>query len=162
ELSDSAQAQYSASKLAGYYRQAQQAATVTAIDPGDADGPKDVNGTSVVDVEVGVTTNLFGKLQGTLRPPLDGATTPPNPGLTSPGLRTGERVGRRLPLGRRAPIMAKHHVPLAEGPTDNRSSPLGSDAIDVAGDTGLPDNEQQARLQRIGYPTNQSTGVSGL
>jgi len=162
ELSDSAQAQYSASDLATAYRQAQQAATASAIDPGDADGPKSVNGTDVVDVEVGVRTNLFGKVDGTVRLPLDGGKMAWNPGLTFPGLRNGERVGRRLTLGRRAPIMAKHGVALSQGPTDNRSSPLGSDAIDVAGETGLPDNEEQARLQRSGYPTNESTGVSGL
>jgi penicillin-binding protein A len=162
ELSDSSQAQYAASDLASAYRQAQAAATVTAIDPGDADGPKSVNGTDVVDVQVGVRTNLFGKVDGTLRLPLDGGKVAWNPSLTFPGLRNGERVGRRLTLGRRAPIMAKHGVALAQGATDNRSSPLGSDAIDVAGETGLPDNEQQARLQHAGYPTNQSTGVSGL
>jgi cell division protein FtsI/penicillin-binding protein 2 len=162
ELSDSAQARYSPRALASAYRQAQQAATATAIDPGSADGPKNVNGTDVVDVQVGVATNLFGKVDGTLRLPLDGGKVAWNPSLTFPGLRNGERVGRRLTLGHRAAILAKHNVPLAVGPTDNRRSPLGSDAIDVAGETGLPDNEQQARLQRTGYPTNQSTGVSGL
>jgi peptidoglycan glycosyltransferase len=162
ELSDSAQAQYSASDLASAYGQAQAAATATAIDPGDADGPKSVNGTDVVDVDVGVTTNLFGDVDGTLRLPLDGGKVAWNPYLTFPGLAPGERVGRRLTLGRRAPIMAKHGVALATGPTSNRSSPLGSDAIDVAGETGLPDSERQAQLQRAGYPTNQATGVSGL
>jgi cell division protein FtsI/penicillin-binding protein 2 len=162
ELSDSAQARYSPRELASAYRQAQQTATATAIDPGGADGPKNVNGTDVVDIQVGVTTNLFGKVEGTLRLPLDGGKVAWNPSLTFPGLRNGERVGRRLTLSRRAAILAKHNVPLAVGPTDNRRSPLGSDAIDVAGETGLPDNEQQARLQRTGYPTNQSTGVSGL
>jgi cell division protein FtsI/penicillin-binding protein 2 len=162
ELSDSAQAQYSASDLASAYRQAQEAATATAIDPGDADGPKSVNGTDVVDVDVGVRTNLFGEVDGTLRLPLDGGKVAWNPSLTFPGLHNGERVGRRLTLGRRAPILAKHGVTLAAGPTDDRSSPLGSDAIDVAGETGLPDAEQQARLQQTGYPADQSTGVSGL
>jgi peptidoglycan glycosyltransferase len=162
ELSDSAQARYSASELATAYRQAQEAATATAIDPGDVDGPKSVNGTDVVDVEVGIDTNLFGEVDGTVRLPLDGGKVAWNPSLTFPGLRNGEQVGRRLTLGRRASIMAKHNVPLAEGSSDNRNSPLGSDAIDVAGETGLPDNEQQAKLQRAGYPTSQSTGVSGL
>jgi cell division protein FtsI/penicillin-binding protein 2 len=162
ELSDSAQAQYSVSELATAYRQAQEASTATAIDPGDADGPKSVNGTDVVDVEVGVRTNLFGKVDGTLRLPLDGGKVAWDPHLTFPGLQNGERVGRRLAVGRRARIMAKHGVALAEGPTDDRSSPLGSDAIDVAGETGLPDADQQAKLQRAGYPTNQSTGVTGL
>jgi len=162
ELSDSAQGQYSAADLAGAYREAQGSSTATAIDPGDADGPKSVNGTDVVDVEVGVRTRLFGKVEGVVRLPLDGGKVAWAPHLTFPSLRPGERVGRRLELGRRAPIMAKHRVPLAEGPVDDRSSPLGSDAIDVAGQTGAPDGEQRARLERAGYPTSESTGISGL
>jgi cell division protein FtsI/penicillin-binding protein 2 len=162
ELSDSAQAQYSAADLASAYAQAQEAATASAIDPGDTDGPKSVNGTDVVDVAVGLRTNLFGEVDGTLQLPLDGGKVAWDPSLTFPGLQKGERVGRRLSLGRRAPILAKHNVALAEGSSDDRSSPLGSDAIDVAGETGLADAEQQAKLERAGYPTNDSTGVSGL
>jgi penicillin-binding protein A len=162
ELSDSARSQYSAAELASAYREAQQVATATAIDPGDADGPKTVNGTRVVDVQVGVRTRLFGKVDGVLRLPLDGGKVAWAPHLTFPSLVPGEQVGRRLELGRRAPIMAKHHVALATGPVDNRSHPLGSDAIDVAGETGAADSEQEAKLQRAGYPTNESTGISGL
>ena len=162
ELSDSARAQYSAAELASAYRDAQEAATATAIDPGDADGPKSVDGTDVVDVQVGVRTRLFGDVDGVLRLPLDGGKVAWAPHLTFPDLSPGERVGRRLDLGRRAPILAKHHVPLATGPVDGRSSPLGSDAIDVAGETGAPDAEEQAKLRRAGYPTNESSGISGL
>lgn len=161
-LSDSAQQQYSVSELAAAYQDAQQASTASAIDPGDADGPKSVNGTEVVDVEVGVRTNLFGVVEGTLRLPLDGEAIAWDPSLTFPGLQRDERVGRRLTLGRRAPIMAKHGVALAQGPTATRSSPLGSDAVDVAGETGAPDGELQAKLQRAGYPTNDETGLTGL
>ena len=162
ELSESAQAQYSAAELQSAYRDAQGASTATAIDPGSADGPKSVHGTDVVDVEVGVRTRLFGKVDGFLRLPLDGGKIAWDPHLTFPGLATGERVGRRLDVGRRAPILARHSVPLATGPSDDRSSPLGSDAIDIAGETGAPDAAEQARLEKAGYPTNKDTGVSGL
>jgi peptidoglycan glycosyltransferase len=162
ELSDSSQAQYSAADLQSAYADAQEASTATSIDPGDADGPKSVNGNDVVDVDMGVGTRLFGKVDGVLRLPLDGGKVAWNPSLTFPGLANGERVGRRLTLGRRAPIMARHGVPLATGPADSRSSPLGSDAIDVAGNTGAPDPDEQAKLEKAGYPTNESTGISGL
>ncbi len=162
ELSDSAQAQYTAAELASAYRSAQDVATATAIDPGDADGPKSVNGTDVVDVDVAVRTRLFGRVDGVVRLPLDGGKVAWARNLTFPNLQPGEQVGRRLDLGRRAPIMAKHGVALATGSVDDRSSPLGSDAIDVAGETGAPDAEEQTRLQSAGYPTNQSTGISGL
>ncbi|MGA9372829.1 MAG: penicillin-binding transpeptidase domain-containing protein [Solirubrobacterales bacterium] len=162
ELSDSSQAQYSAADLRSAYTQAQETSTATAIDPGGADGPKSVNGTEVVDVGVGVGTRLFGKVDGIVRLPLDGGKVAWNPSLTFPGLATNERVGRLLSVGKRAPILAKHGVALATGPTDNRKSPLGGAAIDVAGETGAPDSEEQAKLQKAGYPTNQNTGVSGL
>jgi penicillin-binding protein A len=162
ELSGSAQAQYSPKDLEKAYRTAQEAATATAIDPGDADEPKSVSGTDIVDVQVGIQTNLFGKLGGVLRLPLDGGKVAWAPHLVFPNLLPGETVGRRLTLGHRAPIMAKHGVPLATGQTVRRSSPLGSDAIDVAGETGAPDADQQAKLEHAGYPTNQDTGISGL
>jgi penicillin-binding protein A len=162
ELSDAAQGQYSAADLQSAYADAQEAATATSIDPGSADGPKSVNGTDVVDVGVGVGTRLFGEVDGVLRLPLDGGKVAWNPSLTFPGLATGERVGRRLEVGKRAAIMARHGVPLATGSVDDRSSPLGTDAIDVAGQTGAPDPEEQAKLEKAGYPSNKSTGVSGL
>ena len=81
-------------------------------------------------------TRLFGKVDGVLRLPLDGGKVAWAPYLTFPNLQPGEQVGRRLELGRRAPIMAKHHIALATGPVDSRSHPLGSDAIDVAGRNG--------------------------
>jgi cell division protein FtsI/penicillin-binding protein 2 len=162
ELSDSAQAQYSAADLQSAYLAAQEASTATSIDPGDADGPKSVSGTNVVDVSVGVGTRLFGKVDGIVRLPLDGGKVAWNPSLTFPGLATDERVGRRLAVGKRAAIMARHGVPLATGPVDDRSSPLGTDAIDVAGSTGTPDPEEQAKLEKAGYPSNESTGISGL
>jgi penicillin-binding protein A len=162
ELSDSAQAQYSAADLQSAYGDAQDASTATSIDPGDADAPKSVNGTDVIDVHVGVGTRLFGKVDGTLRLPLDSGKVAWNPSLTFPGLASGERVGRRLTLGKRAPILAKHGVALATGATDDRTSSLGGSAIDVAGETGAPDPDQQAKLQKAGYPSNENTGVSGL
>ena len=47
------------------------------------------------------------------------------------------------------------------GPTTG-TSPLGTDAIDVAGEYWRPDPEEQAKLEKAGYPSNQDTGVSGL
>ena len=112
ELSDSAQAQYSAADLQSAYAEAQEASTATTIDPGSADGPKSVNGTNVVDVGVGVGSRLFGKVDGVLRTcHLDGGKVAWNPSLEpSLGLVTGERVGRRLTVGRRAAILARHGV----------------------------------------------------
>jgi peptidoglycan glycosyltransferase len=162
ELSASAQQKHPVSELASGYLEAQEASTATAIDPGDADEPTSVDGTDIVDVDVGITTRLFGKVRGTLRLPLDDGKIAWAPYLTFPGLQTGERVGRRLTLPRRASILAKDGTPLAQGPVGNRTSPLGSDAVDVAGVTGTADGELKAKVEREGYPGDQETGVSGL
>src|SRR5262249_32566847 len=152
----------SAADLKSAYEEAQEASTATAIDPGSADPPKTVNGTSVVDVNVGVRTNLFGKVEGKLELPLDNGKVNWDPHLTFPDLLEGERVGRKLTLPQRASIVAKNGAALASGPTDHRSSPLGSDAIDVAGETGTPDAELKPKVEQQGYPGDQETGVSGL
>ena len=160
--SPSAQEKYGVNDLASQYLEAQQASTAVAIAPGDADEPTSANGTDIVDVDIGIRTMLFGRVDGTLRLPLDGEKIAWEPHLTFPNLQSGERVGRRLTLPRRASILAKNGTPLARGPVGNRTSPLGSDAVDVAGETGVPDAELRAKIEREGYPADQEAGVSGL
>lgn len=162
ELSPSAQENYGVNDLASQYLEAQQASTAVAIDPGDADEPTSADGTDIVDVDIGIRTRLFGGVDGTLRLPLDGENVAWEPHLTFPNLQPGERVGRRLTLPRRASILAKNGTPLARGPVGNRTSPLGSDAVDVAGETGVPNAQLRAKIEREGYPADQETGVSGL
>jgi peptidoglycan glycosyltransferase len=163
ELSGSAQSRYKVEELASAYREAQLASTATAIDPGDAEGPKDVNGTEVVEIEVGIRTEMFGQLGGIVSLPLEDGKVAWAPHLTFPGLNQGERVGRRLTLPDRAPILAKDGTPLATGQGASRRSPkLGSAAIDVTGEIGSADSERQAQLERQGYPGGQNTGISGL
>jgi cell division protein FtsI/penicillin-binding protein 2 len=162
ELSPSAQEKYGVNDLASQYLEAQQASTAVAIAPGDADEPTSANGTDIVDVDIGIRTRLFGRVDGTLRLPLDGEKIAWEPHLTFANLQSGERVGRRLTLPRRASILAKNGTPLARGPVGNRTSPLGSDAVDVAGETGVPDAELRAKIEREGYPADQEAGVSGL
>jgi cell division protein FtsI/penicillin-binding protein 2 len=163
ELSDEARERYPAQALASAYQEAQTASTATAIDPGEADGPKDENGTEVVEAEVDVRTELFGQVEGTLRLPLEDGKVAWAPHLTFPGLAQGERVGRRLTLPKRAPIIARDGTPLATGNGASRRSPrLGSEAIDVTGEVGAPDSELEAELTKQGYPSDQPVGISGL
>jgi Penicillin binding protein transpeptidase domain/NTF2-like N-terminal transpeptidase domain/Penicillin-binding Protein dimerisation domain len=163
ELSDSAQERYSVEELASAYQEAQVASTATAIDPGGADGPKDEDGTEVVDVEVGIRTTLFGRIDGTLRLPVDDGKVAWAPHLVFPGLAEGERLGRRLTLPHRASILARDGTPLAVGDGASRESPrLGSEAIDVTGEVGAPDSELQAEIEAQGYPGDQEAGISGL
>ena len=163
ELSSSAQSRYRVEQLASAYQEAQLASTANAIDPGGADGPKDEDGTEVVEVEVGIRTALFGQIDGTVSLPLEDGKIAWAPHLTFPDLAEGERVGRRLSLPGRAPILAKNGTPLAQGQGLSRGSPrLGSAAIDITGELGSADSELQARLEKQGYPGDQNTGISGL
>jgi penicillin-binding protein A len=162
ELSPSAQEKYDANDLASQYLEAQEASTAVAIAPGDAEEATSIDGTDVVEVDVGIRTRLFGRVDGPLRLPLDGEKIAWEPHLTFPSLQAGERVGRRLTLPRRASILAKNDIPLARGRVGNRTSPLGSDAVDVAGETGTPDAELSAKIEKQGYPPAKETGISGL
>jgi cell division protein FtsI/penicillin-binding protein 2 len=158
ELTDSAQQQYPLAAFTAAYREAQDAATATAIDPGDTSGPD--NG--VVGVKMGIRTHIFGEVEGDLKLPFEDKRIAWDPSLTFPSLAEGERVGRRLTLGDRAAILAKDGTPLAEGQGANRSSPLGSAAIDVAGQVGIPPSDLKAQVEESGYPADQDTGISGL
>jgi penicillin-binding protein A len=162
ELSPSAQEKYDANDLASRYLEAQEASTAVAIASGDAEEATSIDGTDVVEVDVGIRTRLFGRVDGTLLLPLDAEKIAWEPHLTFPNLQPGERVGRRLTLPRRASILAKNGIPLARGPVGNRRSPLGSDAVDVAGETGTPDAELSAKIEKQGYPPAKETGISGL
>jgi penicillin-binding protein A len=163
ELTSEAQSRFKVEQLASAYQEAQLASTAAAIDPGGADGPKDRDGTEVVEVEVGIRTALFGRIDGIVALPVEDEKVAWAPHLTFPGLAEGERVGRRLTLPNRAPILAKDGTPLATGQGLSRRSPrLGSAAIDVTGEVGAADSERQAELEKQGYPGDQNTGISGL
>ncbi len=156
ELSEGAQERYPLQQFTAAYREAQQASTASAIDPGDASGPED----EVVEMEVEIETAIFGVVEGSLQLPFDDGKLAWAPHLTFPNLAEGERVGRRLTLGDRAAIVAKDGTPLAEGP--NRSSPLGSAAIDVTGSVETAPSELRPQVEQSGYPGDQETGVNGL
>lgn len=162
QLSASSAAKFPEQDFAGAYVTTQRTATATAIDPGKVSGPSEVNGETVVTAEVKVRTSIFGLIDGTLQLPFDGEKIAWEPHLTFPNLNPGERLGRRLELDARAAILAKDGTPLASGQGASRSSPLGTDAVDVVGEIGEPSVDQQGELQSEGYPTDVEVGVSGL
>ena len=158
ELAPESQEQYPLDEFTQAYEDAQSASTATAIDPGEASGPD--NG--VIAMEVGVRTVVFDRIDETMDIPFSDQKIVWTPHLTFPGLEEGERVGRRLTLGNRAAILAVGKTPLAEGQGAARTSDLGSDAIDVAGEVGTPDDELRPEVEASGYPGDQDTGISGL
>jgi peptidoglycan glycosyltransferase len=157
KLSGDAQSKYPFETLASDYLNAQQTATATAIDPGSVDGPS--NG--IVKAHLKIRTRIFGVVEGEMDFPVKDGKISWEPSLAFPGLQSGEVLGRRLTLGPRAPILAADGTPLAEGQGDQRTSPIGDDAIDVTGETGKPDAHQAAELDSEGYPSDTDIGVSG-
>lgn len=144
------------------HRNAQRVATVVKL---TADEPEDEHGSDgvmVVPVQLHVVTRAFGKIDG----PVD--LTYAEDGIdwsahfVFPGLKEGEELTSRIELPPRASILTRDGVPLAEGPAELRSSPLGSAALDVAGTVGAPDEDAERRLVEMGLPTGTPVGLSGL
>lgn len=158
QLTKDSAAQYPLNELASAYLSAQRTATATAINPGSVDGPSG----GIVKVQMELRTKLFGVIKGEMDFPVSDGGIVWDPHLSFPGLQTGERLGRHLQVGNRAAILAANGSPLAEGQGAERSSPLGSDALDIVGDIGQPDTHQVAELQSAGYPSDIEVGTSGI
>ncbi|HEY7620117.1 MAG TPA: penicillin-binding transpeptidase domain-containing protein [Solirubrobacteraceae bacterium] len=89
-------AAYPRARFQRLYRNANDAATVTAVRVGNLTGPHD----GAFTAPVAVATRLFGTLRGTVRLPVhdedDGARIAWAPHVRLPGLRAGEQVRRRI------------------------------------------------------------------
>ncbi len=158
ELTEEAAAQYPLEEFESAYLGAQRTATASAINPGDIEGPEG----DAVTVNLAVRTNLFGVVEGELRFPYEDEKLAWEPHLTFPGLESGEQLGRSLELSERAALLANDGTPLAQGQGAERSSPLGTAALDVTGEVGEPDAEQAAQFFELGYPADSEVGISGL
>ncbi|CAN5498543.1 hypothetical protein BH20ACT15_BH20ACT15_13190 [soil metagenome] len=158
ELAQESQDQFPLDRFTAAYKESQSAATATAIDPGEASGPD----SDVITMDVGVRTEIFGRVDGTIEIPFSDQKIVWSPHMTFPDLAECERVGRKLTLGDRAAILAANGDPLAEGQGGNRRSALGSAAIDITGEVGPADDELKPDVVASGYPGDQDTGVSGL
>jgi peptidoglycan glycosyltransferase len=162
ELDQASQRQYSAADLRGAYLEAQETATLRTIDPGQGDDPESINGTEVVRVPIRLGTVAFGEFEAVLTVPFADGGIRWDPHLVFPGLRRGEQLSNEIELAHRAEIRARDGTPLAAGPPEARTSPLGSAAIDVAGLVGEPEPADVAELSRRGFPAGTPVGISGL
>lgn len=162
ELTADAAREYPLERFQALYAQAAGTATTAAIRAGDAEDPREIGGTEAVEVPVTATTQAFGEVSGSVTIPVADGALDWQPHLVFPGLAPGERLDRRTRAPRRAAILAADGAPLAEGPSTARSSPLGTAAIDVAGEVGIPDKERTAELRAAGFPPGTLAGASGL
>jgi peptidoglycan glycosyltransferase len=162
ELNQASQRRYSAQELRNAYVDAQETATLRTLDPGEPAEPESSGSGKLVAVPIRVGTVAFGDFASELKLPFadDGIVWDPH--LVFPGLAQGEKLTDSIQLARRGAILARDGTPLAEGPPEARSSPLGSAAIDVAGEVGQPDSSDLPELARQGFPAGTPVGVSGL
>jgi cell division protein FtsI/penicillin-binding protein 2 len=150
----------SRSQFIAAYRDDARTATLLAVVPHRL-GPLQGD---AIDVAMTARTHLFGRLREKLIVPLVETSTGPEVRfagtLLFPGLRPGERLGRRVQLGARASILASNGTALAEGPA--RSSPIPSVASAIVGVLGPIPRNQAAEYAALGYPEGAKVGQDGL
>ena len=160
ELSEEDRRALSARRLAAAYRAAADTATATAVSHGRVG---ELRG-GVISVPMAVTTRVFGTIRAPVRLSFAGEGDEKRvdwqPHLVFPGIAAGERLERRTALPRRADILARDGMPLAQG--EDRDSPIPDVADSIVGELGAPEPERRRRLRELGYPSDATVGTSGL
>lgn len=162
ELNDASRDSISAAEFTLAYRHAEDVATLRSLVSRSSDGEEESAGTTVVRVPVTLGTVAFGSWEATVELPFADGGIAWEPHLAFPGLRQGEHLEREIELAPRAAILAGDGTPLAIGPANGRTHPLGSSSIDVAGELGSAPEEAQAALERQGFDATTPVGISGL
>lgn len=162
ELNEASKARVSRKEFEAAYREAQQVATVRGIEADSAGDAESTGSGKTVPVEMTMATVAFGQVEAEVELPFVDGGIEWEKSLTFPGLREGEELAADVELAERAPILARDGTPLAEGPAEEREHPLGSAAIDVAGEIGEAPEEELDRLARRGFSPETPVGVSGL
>jgi peptidoglycan glycosyltransferase len=159
-LTPEARQRVSLERFAASYRRAARVATLSRIEAGRPDEPRD----GAVAVPVVLRTRIFGTLSGRVALPVveaaDGAAIEWRQYLVHPGLRRGESLTRSTTMPPRAEIQARDGTPLASGPA--RLSELGALAAEIAGHVGPAPPERAAELARRGVPPGAAVGLTGL
>ncbi len=162
ELNSASQRKIELNDFASTYRAAEDVATLRSL---AADSPGDTSsgdGETIVTVPMKATTVAFGSVEADLLVPYAEGGVEWDESLVFPGLRSGEHLESQVKLAPRAPILAADGTPLAEGPAEARAHPIGSEAIDVTGEVGLPEEDEAEALARQGFPPETPVGVTGL
>jgi penicillin-binding protein A len=158
ELTPEAAAEYPLDAFTGLYEEAAATATATSVEIGEPQGPEG----DEVTAQATMRTDAFGDVAGTLAVPVEDGAVAWQPQLVVPGLQPGEELDRRTRAPPRAAILTAKRTPLAKGPGSARTSPLGTSAIDIAGEMGPAKGEQKAAAIEAGFPPGTLVGTSGL
>ncbi len=162
ELNPASRRKIELNDFASTYRAAEDIATLRSL---EGDSPGDTSsrdGETVVSVPMRATTAAFGSVEADLLVPFADGGVNWDESLVFPGLHSGEHLESQVKLAPRAPILAADGTPLAEGPAEARAHPIGSEAIDVTGEVGLPEEDESEDLAHQGFPPETPVGVTGL
>jgi peptidoglycan glycosyltransferase len=158
-LTDAARAEYPLKRFRAAYGRAAATATQTGIAADDPTGERD----GQVVVPTVVETRVFGRLAGDLTVPVSEERIDWEPRLVFPDLRRGERLSRESVPAERATLLSRNRRVLAEGPADNRTSPLVGIADSIAGSMEPEETaEEREQLYAQGFPRDWPVGQSGL
>ena len=162
EVNEASRARVDREEFEAAYRDAQETATLRALEPGSAGDGESTDAGTVVPVEISIQTVAFGTVEEELRIPYADSGIEWDESLVFPGLGEGDELAADVELAERAPILARDGTALAEGPAAEREHPLGSAAIDVTGEVGEAPEEDWPELARRGFPPETPVGISGL
>ncbi|MBN1528488.1 MAG: hypothetical protein JW895_05475 [Thermoleophilaceae bacterium] len=158
-LDDRSRTAYPLPRFRRAYRRGAVTATIIRVEAGEPGGEAD----GAVPVPVAVHTRVFGVIRGRLLVPIEDGRVVWAPRLVFPGLADGERLARRSLPPERAALLARDGEILAEGPADDRSSPLGGLAASIAGVMEPVDTVIERRgLYARGFPPGFPVGQNGL
>jgi cell division protein FtsI/penicillin-binding protein 2 len=162
ELNQASRKQVALEDFATAYREARDVATLRSLEPDSPGDTSSRDGLTVVPVPITARTAAFGLVEADLELPFSDGGIAWDESLVFPGLRSGEHLESDVELAPRAPILAADGTPLAVGPAEARAHPIGSEAIDVAGEVGMAEEEDAEALARQGFTAGTPVGVTGL
>lgn len=162
ELGSESQDRHSVHRMRAVYAHAARTGTLASLELEAPEDPRSEDGRTLVRVPVRVHTRAFGSGSSSIDIPFGGDGIAWEPHLAFPGLRPGERLDRDTEVPPRASILARDGTPIAEGPAEARSSPLGDAAHEIAGTLADPGEEARSSLSPLGFPPGTPIGTSGL
>jgi penicillin-binding protein A len=162
ELNPASRRQIELNDFVTTYRAAAELATLRSLEADSAGDSTSRNSATVVPVPMAATTVAFGMVEAELPLPYDEGGIAWDESLVFPGLRPGEHLESQIDLAPRAPILAADKTPLAEGPAEARAHPIGSAAIDVTGEVGAAEEDEEEALARQGFGPETPVGITGL
>ena len=161
-LTEDSQSSITPEEFEGSYREALRVATVQDLTAEKPQDERSSGSATIVPIKLTLDTLAFGEIKGEVELTYIEGGIDWSRELIFPGLKSGELLSSEIVLPERASILSRDGVPLAEGPAEARTSPLGGAALDVTGMISTPDDAAKQMLLELGLPLETLVGTSGL